>query len=355
MAELAMPWDRRDSARAKPMQAPKPAMAEPKAPTVFDPASVCIPLDRLMSMQFADPTWIVPGILPTGLCILGGLPKVGKSLLSLQLALAVCNGGRFLDWDVQRGSVVYGAFEDSRRRIHDRVEKMGGLGGDMALLFPGALEPMTTPEGAAQFWAVIDHHRARLAILDTGPRAFPGINWNEYGPVLDVLGPFQQGATARDMCLLLVEHHRKSARSDDGDAVTHVQGSIAKEGAADASWQFYRDRGQDHITLRAWGRDLEDSVLELERDPATLLCTLTGGEGVIDKDTRAARVASALAEIGGGTASDVASLLGMDLSNACKELKDLVGQGYASKERRGPVYVYSLLKPSQQPPPLQPV
>lgn len=341
MAEMPMPWDRR--AGGKPIEAPKPVPAKPNAPPPFDPASVCIPLDRLLSMQFPEPTWIVPGILPTGLCILGGLPKVGKSLLSLQLALAVCNGGRFLDWDVQRGSVVYGAFEDSKRRVFDRVQKMGNTGGDMALLFPGFLQPLTTPEGASQFWAVIDHHRARLAILDTGPRAFPGISWNDYGPVVDVLGPFQQEATSRDMCLLLVEHHRKSARSDDGDAVTHVQGSIAKEGVSDASWQFYRDRGQDHITLRAWGRDLEDSVLELERDPATLLCTLVGGEGLIDKDTRQARIATALAEMGGGTASDVAAILGMDLSNVCKQLKDLVGQGHARKERQGALYVYSLL------------
>src|SRR5258708_18107521 len=48
----------------------------------------------LLAEEFAEPKWAVPGLLPEGLTLLAGAPKVGKSWLCLGLALAVAAGGR---------------------------------------------------------------------------------------------------------------------------------------------------------------------------------------------------------------------------------------------------------------------
>src|SRR5262249_36487301 len=47
----------------------------------------------LHSMELPEPKWAVDGILPDGLTLLAGKPKLGKSWLALNLALAVAGGG----------------------------------------------------------------------------------------------------------------------------------------------------------------------------------------------------------------------------------------------------------------------
>ena len=62
---------------------------------------------ELLSHHFEDPPWVVPGLIPVGLTMLAGRPKIGKSMLSLQVALAHATGGRVLDREASRGKVLY--------------------------------------------------------------------------------------------------------------------------------------------------------------------------------------------------------------------------------------------------------
>jgi hypothetical protein len=58
---------------------------------------------ELLAADFPEPRWAVPGLVPVGLCILAGRPKVGKSWLALQLACAVATDGHFLGEGVNGG------------------------------------------------------------------------------------------------------------------------------------------------------------------------------------------------------------------------------------------------------------
>ncbi len=49
--------------------------------------------DELSDAEFPDPVWLVPGLIPVGLVVLAGRPKLGKSWMALQLAGAVASGG----------------------------------------------------------------------------------------------------------------------------------------------------------------------------------------------------------------------------------------------------------------------
>ena len=44
---------------------------------------------ELMRTEFAEPRWAVPGIIPEGLSILAGKPKKGKSIIALNLCIAI--------------------------------------------------------------------------------------------------------------------------------------------------------------------------------------------------------------------------------------------------------------------------
>ena len=79
----------------------------------------------LMRMQLPEPRWAVNGIIPEGLSLLAGKPKLGKSWLALNIALAVATGGTALgSIHVEQGDVLYLALEDTKKRLQGRLDKL---------------------------------------------------------------------------------------------------------------------------------------------------------------------------------------------------------------------------------------
>ena len=70
-----------------------------------------IDFTQLMQNEYPEPKWAVPKLIPEGLTLLVGRPKMGKSWLALSLALEVASGGRALgSIPVKQGKAVYFAF-----------------------------------------------------------------------------------------------------------------------------------------------------------------------------------------------------------------------------------------------------
>ena len=67
--------------------------------------------------------WVVDDLLPEGLTILAGAPKIGKSYLCWNLALAVSQKGIFLSrYNIShQKDVLYFALEDPERQIKNRL------------------------------------------------------------------------------------------------------------------------------------------------------------------------------------------------------------------------------------------
>ena len=86
---------------------------------------------ELMEMELPPVTWVVPDVLPEGVTILGGKPKMGKSWMAYGLAVSVATGGVALgNKQVERGEALYLALEDNPRRLRKRLGKV--LRGDPA-------------------------------------------------------------------------------------------------------------------------------------------------------------------------------------------------------------------------------
>jgi len=77
--------------------------------------------DKLMGIQFKEEPAIIEGLLCPGLTMIYGSPKVGKSWLVLQIAVAVSKGEDFWSIKTQQGKVVYLALEDTYRRLKSRL------------------------------------------------------------------------------------------------------------------------------------------------------------------------------------------------------------------------------------------
>ena len=100
-------------------------------------------MPTLMKTELPPMKWAVAGILPEGFICLAGRPKAMKSWTALKLVYCVQNGLNFLDHQTVQGDAIYFGLEDSKRRIKDRVAKMGFdklkqpqivLGGDVPYL-----------------------------------------------------------------------------------------------------------------------------------------------------------------------------------------------------------------------------
>jgi RecA-family ATPase len=129
---------------------------------------------------FPEPSWCVPGIIPEGCCILSGHPKIGKSFLVLDVALAAASGGTVLGVEVEGRPVLYMALEDDSRRLQERSRI---LLDDEPL--PSGFSFMTRydTEGAVDVGkAWVDSHRAEkpLVIVDTLEKIRAGRSQNAY-------------------------------------------------------------------------------------------------------------------------------------------------------------------------------
>ena len=79
----------------------------------------------LKHQTFPPIKYVIPELLPEGLSILAGRPKLGKSWMALDVCIAVA-GGRYCLGEKKpvQGDVLYCALEDNPRRLQRRINKL---------------------------------------------------------------------------------------------------------------------------------------------------------------------------------------------------------------------------------------
>ena len=86
-----------------------------------------VSMEDIYGMVFSPKEWIIKGILRSGLYILAGAPKVGKSFLVGQIAYHVSTGRPLWGYPVHRSPVLYMALEDDHQRLQERMFRMFGV------------------------------------------------------------------------------------------------------------------------------------------------------------------------------------------------------------------------------------
>lgn len=80
-----------------------------------------ITAEDLQNRTYAPTPFLVDELVPEGLHILAGAPKIGKSWLALWLCLCVSRGQPLWNFATAQGEVLYLSLEDSFRRIQTRL------------------------------------------------------------------------------------------------------------------------------------------------------------------------------------------------------------------------------------------
>jgi hypothetical protein len=319
----------------------KDGAARPKqAVRANGPRSRTFTAAALQTMEFPPLTYLLPGLIPEGLCLLVSRPKLGKSWLVLDIAAATA-AGRFVLGDLKpaSGEVLYLALEDGKRRLQRRMDRL-------LPTFSG-----TWPEGVtfATEWARSDQgglagiedwingtiekgKHPRLVIVDTLAQFRKLATGKQiYLEDYTAISELQKLASKYNLAIIVVHHDRKGGADDVFDTVS---GSLGLTGAADTIAVIKRQSGS--VTLHIRGRDVEEAEKAIQFNKDTCRWTMLGEASEVRRSDQRAKV---LAVIGGATdgmsPTDLADELGITSTNAKQLLRRMANDGEIQKRGRG--------------------
>ena len=276
-----------------------------------EPLPVRFTAQQLMGMDLPEPRYAVQGLLPEGLGVLVGNPKIGKSWLVVQLCLGIARGSQvFGRYEVDQGRVLYLALEDNARRLQSRLLMMGETDAPEDLEIHTQWAPF--PEGLSHLQGWMQKNpNARLIIIDTWTKVKPPAvgNNNAYHQDSQQLTKVHQFAQHYGITVLLVHHLKKGAALDEGDWIEQISGSMGISGTADTLWHISRPRGDSKGTWRLVGRDIDEQELAATFDSDCGKWTVEGDKDEVPSTSQEEETIKALREQGPCTPAELATLM----------------------------------------------
>lgn len=300
----------------------------------------------LLNKHHPDPIWAVPGLIPVGLTLLAGRPKVGKSWLSMQIALAVATGGMALGQRVVQGRVLYLALEDSERRLQQRMKAQGwpaDMPGQVKFMlseaFRNEIEYLNTG-GGKRLIRHLEKEQYRLVVIDTFSRAFRG-DQNDSSEMTAALDLLQSTVNRLALACIIIDHHTKP-KGVDPNPIDDILGSSAKAAVPDTLIGLYKEQGKSGAKLSVKGREVIERTLQLRWD-AELHCWQNEGEAEeFNMTEQRQAILEALAVLTEASADQIAEHLALNRGNTHKRLQAMVEANLlARRARRGKMF-YSL-------------
>ena len=168
-----------------------------------------ITAEDLQNRTYEPTPFLVEELLPEGLHILAGAPKIGKSWLALWLCLCFAQGQALWNFATTQGEVLYLSLEDSFQRIQTRLFD---LTEDAPPTLYFAIMADTLKHGLEQQIEqfLTEHPATRLVVIDTLQRVrSAGSDSNLYANDYQDIGLLKQLADRHHIAILLIHHLRK--------------------------------------------------------------------------------------------------------------------------------------------------
>jgi hypothetical protein len=292
----------------------------------------------LQRMTFPPVSYCVPGLIPEGLTIIAGKPKIGKSWMALDICIAVATGRFCLgDRKPAQGDVLYAAMEDNPRRMQRRIDKL--------------LSPVSTswPEALTlvNAWRRLDRGgvddvkqwieqvaRPRLVVLDTLAGVKPIRTQQGYSEDYESLAALHRLASVKAVSIIVLHHTRKM---EADDAVDTISGTLGLAGCADTA--VVLNRTSQGTTLYVRGRDIEEAEHAISFDKHSCRWTILGNASDVQRSDQRGRILEALLEAGDALSPDeIARAAGMVRNNVDRLLGKMVADGEIQKLGRGRYY-----------------
>ena len=181
--------------------------------------------ETLLDTRLAPTKFCVDTLLPEGLCILGGAPKIGKSWMVLDLCVRVAKGEDIWNLRTRKGTVLYLCLEDSHQRIKNRLNTVTNEG-SCDLYF--ATESKTMADGLCdqirEFYR--EHPDIVLVAIDTFQLIRDCTAEASYAGDYQDMQVLKHLAEELHITILLVHHLRKLGDSDPLNKISGTTGLV---------------------------------------------------------------------------------------------------------------------------------
>ena len=221
-------------------------------------------ISKIVETDYPEMKWAVDGFIPEGLTLLGGNPKCGKSWTVLELMLSVASGRQaFGSKEVEQGSVLYLALEDTERRIKDRTLKL--TDGEMP---DNAWIVTTSPTidkgliGDLESW-IKETEDSRLIIVDVFGKVRGDSSGGKqtYNNDYKELEEFKELADEHSLSIVVIMHTSK--RQNQDDVFKNILGTQGVTGCADTIIVMERPRNHNKGIFHTTSRDMGDGEIGL--------------------------------------------------------------------------------------------
>ena len=280
-----------------------------------------------------DNRLLVEGVLPYGLSVLGAGHKIGKSIFTTQLAVAVVMGTPFLGvFPTQKTDCLYISLDETRDDIYQRI--------------PLELRDHIRGLYVTESWRPADlggiellghwlrtNPNCKLVVIDVLARFYKGTNiiQQSYAKAYDSLSKLKDVADNNGSSLLLLHHTIKSKYRD---WTANTYGSNALNGLCDGILSIDRDRTQDDAALKITGRSIADLNYMIYLNRTTLQWEFLCQEHQNKMSGERQEVLLLLGEAYGPLQlQDIAGRIRKSKQNTCNLLSKMVRIGLVAKPK----------------------
>ena len=208
--------------------------------------------DTLLYEPLEKPSFVVDGLIPTGLTLFCGSQKIGKSWLMLKLCLCVSQGIPLWDMPTQEGDVLYLCLEDTFCRIQDRLFRLTDEASGR-LHFAVASDKLSDGLIVQLEDYLKEYPDSRLIVIDTLQKVRTASKDNAYASDYGDISLIKDFADRHSLAVIVVHHIRKQ---NDSDVFNKVSGTTGLTGSADATFVLQQEsRASNAAKLYVTGRD----------------------------------------------------------------------------------------------------
>ena len=238
----------------------------------------------IQKMELPPIKEVIKDFLPEGLTIFAGRPKIGKSWMAMNIAIAVANGSKALGFfETNKSDVLYIALEDNFRRIQERMNNILNAEIDKAapknlfFLVENKTLPKLNEGGIEEIQKMIDDNpNLILIIIDTLGRSIADKGRKDkdsYRADYDIASKIQELAINNNIALLLLHHTKKMQEENVFD---EISGTTGITGAMD-TMMVLKKKNNEH-KLYITGRDIRENEYSMVFDENTFCWNVVENE-----------------------------------------------------------------------------
>ncbi|MCL1814891.1 MAG: AAA family ATPase [Treponema sp.] len=225
--------------------------------------------DEILDRELPPEKWIVDGFIPeTGLHLLMGAGKIGKSWFTLQCAQGIALGGSVMGKiPVEKKRVLYISLEERWKLLLKRAKILDFTKTGNNIIVIEDIDRKETPNviNSLDFMLELDPS-IKFVIIDTMQLFLNVSDLNDYGPSVNSLRALKVIADKREVSILMIHHTNKSGGNESVDFMERSLGSTGITATCDTTIFLTRPRNEKRADMYITGREVMDKAYTLKMD-----------------------------------------------------------------------------------------